>query len=93
MEGQLKDASKSLATSNSITLCGYERFILSAVALRLGDILSSKLLLQEAATSAEGPARVIMDNKVQMPVVQFQNNIFSSPRSLCTAIFFLSLCS
>lgn len=49
-------------------------FIPAAVALRLGEILPSKLLLQpsEAVTSAEGPARVIMDNEVQMLVVPFQ---------------------
>lgn len=28
-----------------------------------------------------------------MPVVQFQKNFFSSPGSLCTAIFFPSLCA
>jgi len=57
--------------SNSVALCGCVRFILAAVALRPGEVLPSILLLQEAATSAEEPARVIMDNQVQWPVVQF----------------------
>lgn len=49
--------------------CGHVRFILAVAVLRLGEILTSKFLLQEAASSAEGPAVVIMDYGVQMPIV------------------------
>lgn len=69
------------------------RFILAVVTLRLGEIPLSKLLRQKDAVSAGQAARVTMDNEVQMPVVQFQKNFFSSPGSLCTAIFFPSLCA
>lgn len=52
-----------------MALCGHVRFILPVAALRLGELLTFKLLLQENASSVEGPAIVVMDYGVQMPVV------------------------
>lgn len=52
-----------------MALCGHVRFILPVAALRLGELMTFKLLLQENASSAEGSAIVIMDYGVQMPIV------------------------